>query len=117
MSETLPDQRHLELECVLTPMEVAEASKRLAECHYKIDVVQEGLRTAKTKAKAELSLLEAMIKKQAALVKTEREMREVLCGVTYDFKKGEKTFSRLDTGEVARTEKITPAERQRELPT
>jgi hypothetical protein len=111
----LPDRVHLELECVLTREEVADASKRLVDTLTKREIIGDRLKQEKAKAKAELEILEGQGKRLAHMVKSERETREVLCGISYDWKKGEKSFSRLDTGEVARVEKITPSERQKEI--
>ena len=110
-----PDRIHLELECVLDDAEVRQAGKRLSEVLEKQAIIKDRLAQEKAKVKAELAILEAHTKKYQGMVRTERETREVLCAVTYDWKKGEKTFVRVDTGEVARVENITPAERQKEI--
>lgn len=59
-----------------------------------------------------------MIARNAVLVNSEKEFRLVECKVEYDFgKKGLKTFTRLDTGEIVRSEPITNEERQQMLGT
>jgi len=111
----LPDRIHLELECILTEAELRQASKGLAETHYKRAVIKDGLDQAKAKVKAELAVLDAQESRLSGMVRTERETRDVLCEVTYDFKAGQKTFVRVDTGEIARVDKISMAERQKEI--
>lgn len=115
MTKSLPDRLHLELECILTESEVRAASKALVEVLAKQDLIRERLAEEKQKVKAELALLDGQAGRLRGMVRRERETREVLCEISYNWKGGEKYFTRMDTGEVARVEKITMTERQREI--
>lgn len=111
----LPDRLHLEVECTLNEAEVRQASKKLADTLQKRLVIEDRMKQEKAKAKAEYAALDGQSWRLSRMIQTERETREVLCEVRYDFQKGEKTFIRTDTGEIARVDKIRPAERQKEL--
>lgn len=106
---------NLYLECKLTEAELKESGKKLADGIQKKTEVESRVESFKTQAKAEVAEIDATIGKMSALVNNEKEFRMVECEISWDFKKGVKTFIRKDTGEVAKTERITEEERQREL--
>jgi hypothetical protein len=106
---------NLYLECKLTEAELKESGKKLADAIQKKTEVEARVESFKTQAKGEIAEIDATIGKMSALVNNEKEFRNVECEITWDFKKGLKSFIRKDTGEIAKTEKISEEERQREL--
>jgi len=52
------------------------------------------------------------VKKAARKYKDGYEMRDIECSVERDYEKGEIRYFRLDNGELARTKKMTVAEKQ-----
>lgn len=110
-----PDRVSRELDCQLTPDEVRLSGRSLGNVLLKISLVNEKVREIKEAGKAEKAVLEAEASRLGRMVRTGKEMREVVCAVDYDWTKGKKTVTRLDTGEVVGVENITPVERQREI--
>lgn len=107
----------LPLECRLTEAELKAASKELADALNKRAQADNQLETFKAQKKAEMAAFDATIAKNTVLVNSEKEFRLIECSVEYDFgRKNTKTFCRLDTGEVVKSEPITNEERQRLLP-
>lgn len=105
------------LEVRLTEKELKDASKALAEAINKRSIIESQLETFKAQKKAEVAAQDAVISANSVLVNSEKEFRLVECKIEYDFrKKGVKTFVRLDTGEIVKTEQITNEERQEFMP-
>lgn len=103
------------LECVLTEPELKTASKALAEALHARSLVESKLDMFKAQVKSEVAAHDAVISRNAHLVNTEKEYRDVECEVLFDFVAGFKSYVRLDTGEVFGKDEITPAERQAEF--
>jgi hypothetical protein len=105
------------LEVRLTEAELKAAGKAMAEAINKRNRIEGEVETFKAQKKAELAAIEAEVSRNAVLVNSEKEFRLVECSVDYDFdKKGVKTYTRVDTGEIVRTEPITNEERQQMMP-
>lgn len=104
------------MECALSDKELKSASKELAEALNQKGRIESDVETFKAQKKAEIAALDAVIAKNTILVNSEKEFRLVECRVMYDFTKSKKTFVRLDTGEVIKTESITNEERQQFMP-
>lgn len=101
------------LECKLTDAELKAAGKELADALNKKAQVENQLETFKAQKKAEMSAMDAGIARNTVLVNSEKEFRSIECRVEFDFgRKGVKSFFRLDTGELVKTEPITNEERQ-----
>lgn len=106
---------HLYLACKLTPTELQEQSKILANAIRVKATKQDAIETFKAQAKAEITELEAIINKSSSLINAEIEFREVEVTVEYDWTKGIKTFIRNDTGEQVKQENVSAEERQAQL--
>src|SRR5260221_1997707 len=104
------------LEVRLTDKEVKAAAKELAEALNQKARLDGEVETFKAQKKAEVAAIDAVIAKNAVLVNSEKEFRLVECQVGYDFQTAKKTFTRLDNGEIVRTETITNDERQQMMP-
>lgn len=106
---------HLYLPCKLTPAELQEQSKILANAIRVKASKQDAIETFKAQAKAEITELEAIINKSSSLINAEIEFREVEVTVEYDWTKGVKTFFRNDTAEQVKQENVSAEERQAQL--
>lgn len=106
---------NLYLECKLTEPELKDAGKKLADAIQKKTEVEARVESFKTQAKGEIAEIEATIGKMSALVNNEKEFRTVECLIEWDFKKRIKSFVRKDSGEVAKTDRISDDELQMEL--
>lgn len=104
------------LECKLTEAEIHAAGKELADAINQRAQAENQLETFKQQVKAEIAQHDARIAKNTVLVSSEKEFRNVECEQVFDFNNGLKTTTRLDTGEVIRTEPLTNAERQQMMP-
>lgn len=96
----------------LTQEEIIENAKKLAKA-------TNDLRDAETRKAEVVSQLTADCKrlKSAAdslslLISNGYEYRNIECELIYDFNKGTKTLTRIDTGEIVRTVEISIEERQ-----
>ena len=106
----------LPLECRLTEPEIKAAGKELAEALNHKTRIENELETFKQQKKAEVAAIDAIIARNTVLVNSEKEFRTVECEQRYDFDNALKTITRLDTGEIVRSEAITNAERQQLMP-
>lgn len=106
----------LPLEVRLTEAELKAAGKELAEGLNKKNRLEADIETFKAQKKAEIAAIEAVISRNAVLVNSEKEFRLVECRLDFDFPSGVKTYTRLDNGEITKTEPITNEERQAVMP-
>ena len=104
----------LTCECVLTDDEKLKYSKELSESISKKQRADDSLKSFSTQIKSEIASCEAKIDALADKLNSGREYRAIECSVKYDFDKKEKTWVRLDTGEIAKTDIITEKECQEE---
>ena len=105
----------LHLECILTDTEKLTYSKEMAEAVGLRARGEDSLKSFSTQIKAQIAGHDAKINLLAEKLSTGREYREVGCEVVKDFKRRTKTFVRLDTGAVARTDELTESDLQGEL--
>lgn len=105
----------LHLECVLTDKEKLAYSKELSEAVSKKTRAEESLKSFQTQMRAEITGNEAKINLLAEKLNTGKEYREIDCEINYDFEKKEKTWVRLDTGEIVKTRAIPEEEMQEEM--
>lgn len=106
------DKQTIYMECRLTQDEVRAAAKTLADAIQRKDGVEARIEAFKTQAKADLAEIDAAIQRNSVLVNSEKEFRNVLCMVEFDWDNGVKTFFREDTGEQVKQERIAEQERQ-----
>lgn len=109
-----PDTRivMMPLEVKLTEAELKTASKALAEA-LRAKAAKEGeMETFKAQKKAEITQYEGVIAAKTVLINSEKEYRTVECEETFHWATGKKTVTRLDTGEIVRSEPINNSERQ-----
>lgn len=92
-----------------------ELAKEMAEANER----EQGLEREKTEVVAELKgrieAAKAERLKCAGLYRTGYEYRNIECDVRYDYDKCTVEYWRTDTGELAKTRKMTPEEKQPEL--
>jgi DNA mismatch repair ATPase MutL len=105
----------LSLPVKYTEEELQELGLDLARKHDELAALE-----AKKKAEADRMKSEISAAQAQAQVLARRRMdgyyyRDVECSVEFDFKRGTKTYVRLDTGEIARSVTMTDRERQTEL--
>lgn len=105
------------LEVRLTEEELKGFGKQIAGAIAKRTRIENELEDFKSQKKAELTAVESIITQCSQLLNSEKEFRLVECKVEFDWKgKGTKTTTRMDTGEVIRSEGISNEERQRFFP-
>lgn len=101
--------------CKLTQQEVAEKAHRLSEHLVMRAKLISEMKNAAQNFKSKIKSLEEDIYILTEKVWLEREDRLVECEIDYDFKSGRKSYTRLETGEIYKTDAITDSERQMEL--
>ncbi len=105
------------MEVELTGEAYHSACEQLARALTEKDELEAQLKAVNKTMKANIEAKTAEIVAVSAKVQRRREIRDVPCEVLYDEPKpGEKTIRRKDTLEVLRTEVMTQAENQKELP-
>ena len=95
-----------------TDDEMVEIAKDLAIKTRLIPEIESNAKTAAAQFKEQLLAAKQEQDKAARKYNDGYEMRDIECIVERNFETGEVKFIRTDTGEVARTEKMTMAERQ-----
>jgi hypothetical protein len=116
VAETTRDKGTIFVEVRLTDEELKSASKALADAIQRKAQIDDRIKTFQVQARAELADIDARIGINSALVNSEKEFRHVPCEIEFNWKKGIKTFFRIDTGEQVRTESITDSDRQARIP-
>ena len=100
----------------LTQEERMNAAQASAKAVLQHGILEDQLSEIKAKFKADLEAQQALIKKNSKLVEDGYEYRHVDCEWEKVWEKGVKHLTRLDTGELVKTNiKIEPSERQSEL--
>ena len=110
-----PKIETLTLECLLTDKEKLGYSKELGEAITKKSRAEDSLKSFQTQAKSDIAMLDSKINLLADKINTGREYRLTECVVTLDFDSKEKTWTRKDTGEIAKTDIISESELQEEI--
>jgi hypothetical protein len=103
------------LQVVLTNDEIRDKAKDLARAQIDIEEQEKRLKDVQADFKAKIATLEASISILSRAISNGYEYRDIECEWSFDWKKGEKKLSRLDTNEVLRTEKVTQEDRQMKL--
>lgn len=108
-------KEEMHLECILNDPEKLQYSKELSETVTLKTQAEENLKSFQTQKKAEITGCDAKINLLANKINTGKEYRDVECEITYDFAKKEKTWCRLDTGEIVKIRQIPEEEMQEEM--
>ena len=103
------------LMCSLSEPELAERADRAARLQYEADkITGEAKLTAKA-AKERVEKIEAERRLLLSEVRTKQGYKPVECVSQADYVRGVLETIRTDTGEVLRSRKLTPEERQKKL--
>lgn len=103
------------LECALTSAELAARSKEAADTQLKLRETETEKKRIDQKLGSEIKLLQQEVDRLAAIVRNEKERRDVECTSEIDWDSFRIRFIRLDTGEVYRERELTEDERQSNL--
>ena len=95
--------------------EKRDIAEKLANKTHELDGVEAEKKSVMSSFKDRIEGVQLEIKTAARLYQDGYEYRNIECEVDRDFDAGEVKYIRTDTGEVARTKKITMAERQRRI--
>lgn len=101
--------------CELTEAELLESSKESARAYSSKARLEADLEGIKKRFKADLEKQENIIKNKSELINCGYEYRDIDCALTFDWVKGIKTLTRVDTGEILRETPIETHERQKEI--
>ena len=101
--------------CELTEQELLECSKESARAYSSKARIESDLDGIKKRFKADLEKQENIIKNKSELINCGYEYRNIDCALTFDWAKGIKTLTRLDTGEVMKEMTIETHERQQKI--
>lgn len=104
------------LECILSDPDKLNYSKKLSDAITNVRNLENGLKSFTIQTKAEIQVNEEQITLLATALSTGKEYRDVNCKIVYNLDSAEKSWIRLDTGEVVKTETMTAEELQEELP-
>ncbi len=105
------------LKCVLSDAEMTDLSQELAREIQALDRFQDQRKEVVACLEAQIETASAACRRLSALVTNGYEYRNVECEVYLnDPEPGQKTLYRTDTGEAVKTEKMTDAEKQQDLP-
>lgn len=103
------------LSCALTEDELARYSQEMAELNQrKVEVEAEKKESMKDYG-AKLQHLESNVNLIGRKIITKKEARDVNCFWEFDYTTGEKTLTRMDTGEIVKKETISAHERQKHM--
>jgi hypothetical protein len=98
----------LNLKCVLTDEEIMAVSKEMAEHINKKKQAEDNLASFLAQLKAEIKGHDSFINKDAVLINSGHEYRNVKCEVVIDEKANKVVWVREDTGEICQTESPIP---------
>jgi hypothetical protein len=98
----------LNLKCILTNEEMMAISKEMAEHLNKKKQAEDNLASFSAQLKAEIKGHDAFINKDAVLINSGHEYRNVKCEVIIDEKKNTVAWVREDTGEITQQESPIP---------
>jgi hypothetical protein len=115
-SPQLPkEQKLLTLPLFVLPADQDRISQRMAELLEQINATEEKKKATVAAFTGELKTAAEQLHELGRAIRTGVEQREIVCELAYDFKKGEITTTRLDTGETVSVREMTDEERQLEL--
>lgn len=103
------------LMCTLTEPELAERADRAARLQYDADKITSEAKLASKAAKDRVEKIEAERRLLLSEVRTKQGYKAVECIAKADYARGLLETVRLDTGEVIRSRKLTPEERQKKM--
>ncbi len=112
-NKTQVETQHLE--CILTDTEKLIYSKELSEKISNKSRTEDNLKSFSSQAKAEIAGFDARINLLAEKLNTGKEYRPIQVEVMWNYTKGEKTWVRLDTKQIIKTDIIPTDELQQEL--
>ena len=115
MSSSRPTKESFSLKCVLTEAEKLKYGAEMSEAVANLQRKEEELKSVSTQFKAEIASFEARIAALAEKIRSGSEYREVVCEITYDFKKKIRTWTRTDTKEKYKDDIIPERMLQEEL--
>ena len=103
------------LRCELTPQELQEATDALVRGHDQIHELEDEKKSVMDEIKSRIAACEAEVTRNNNLVRNKNTFREVKIMCRKDFKTGQYTAIRLDTGEVFKERPLMEDERQMEI--
>lgn len=112
-TKKVPFQR--QLSCHLTREEVEQRADESARLVERRDHFEAELKSAQKSGKAQLSEMDAELRRVSTEVRDKATVRLVDCDRVQDWDAGTVTEVRRDTGEVISSRKMTDEEKQREL--
>lgn len=113
--ETRRRSRRL-LRVLLTETEERQLGKDLARARHLLGASTDARAEAVSQFKAEIEKMEAEMNRLAALINNGYEYREVECEVISNYRDGQITVLRVDTGEEVEARAMNGAEQQMGLP-
>jgi len=114
-NETRRKTRRL-LRVLLTEGEERQLGKDLARARHLLGASTDAKAEAVSQFKAEIEKMEAEMNRLAALINNGYEYRDVECEVISNYRDGQITVLRVDTGEEVEARAMNEAERQMGLP-
>jgi hypothetical protein len=106
------------LEHKLTEEEKKSMTLHMVKTMNEIEEIETDMREYQSQCRSRIQKLQNVVKRLATCIRTGVEPREVAVQVRKDFTTGIKTYTRLDTNEVYKTEPVgdSDEERQPSLP-
>jgi hypothetical protein len=101
---------------LLTETEERQLGKDLARARHLLGASTDARAEAVSQFKAEIEKMEAEMNRLAALINNGYEYREVECEVISNYRDGQITVLRVDTGEEVEARAMNGAEQQMGLP-
>jgi len=98
-----------------TSEELRDIAETLAIKTQDLEKVEDEKKSVMSSYKERAEKIALEIKTAARKYKDRYEMRDIECAVERDFETGEVRYIRIDNGEIARTSKMTMAERQMKI--
>lgn len=95
--------------------ELRDIAEKLAIKTQELEQVEDEKKAVMSSYKERIERIQSEAKKAASLYKDGYEMRDIECIVERDLGMGEVRYIRTDTGQVALTQKMTMAERQKRI--
>lgn len=98
-----------------TEQEMRDIAERLAHKTQELADVEDQKKAVMAEFKERIERISTEIKSSSQKYRAGYEMRDIECEVDRDFKTGEVRYIRTDTGEIAKTKKMSMADRQRHI--
>ena len=100
---------------VFTDQEMRDIAERLAHKTQELTEVEDQKKAVMAEFKERIERISTEIKSSSQKYRAGYEMRDIECEIDRDYKTGEITYTRCDPGEVAKTKKMSMADRQRHI--